>query len=334
MESQVANNKEISQREMIAKFVHDVADMEVRALILRETVNKSKETISNELSAAENGYKKKVQKTEEAERDYNEQKVKRETSFSKYRKLTRSKGEIVGFCFLHFIAFVIIVSVLSVFEDLSPLVQTILQGVFLFTYGLIFYFVWHTSEKRSYQTYRGTEKEVVQKKKEFDEQRSLQDKAKVELEKKYKDNAEAEKRINALIDSITQIEQNLRECYSLDIIKPAYQNLVSVVILDEIFVNDKADTMREAMILCDAEIRHAELLGKLDQVMHALQTLSSTLAGMVAVLENINTNVELISRDVCSIAENQERIAYATESMQRSAENADFYIAQKRIGAL
>ena len=65
--------------------------------------------------------------------------------------------------------------------------------------------------------------------------------------------------------------------------------------------------MREAMLLCDTEIRHAELIGKLDQVVHALKALSSTMISMSSVLDGINTN--------------------------RSAENTDFYIAQKRAGA-
>ena len=149
---------------------------------------------------------------------------------------------------------------------------------------------------------------------------------------------EQEKQVEKIARQMEQdadtITESLKQCYELGVVRPSYRNLISVVILDDIFTNDKADTMREANLLCDTEIRHAELVGKLDEVVHALKALASSIQSMSHVLSAINTNVSLISQDVYRMSETQEEIKYATESVKKSADNADFYIAQKRAGSL
>ena len=152
------------------------------------------------------------------------------------------------------------------------------------------------------------------------------------------DAIEQEKQVELMARRLEQdadrITENLKRCYELGVIMPSYRNLVSVVILDDIFTNDKADTMREANLLCDTEIRHAELVGKLDEVVHALKTLASSIQSMSHILSAINTNVSLISQDIYRMAETQEEIKYAADAIKSSADNADFYIAQRRAGAL
>ena len=142
------------------------------------------------------------------------------------------------------------------------------------------------------------------------------------------------KRADELDSAADVIDEKLKICYSLGIIQHSYQNLVCVVVIDAIFINDKADTMREAMLLCDTELRHYELINKLDDIYHSLRALAMGMQRMSEILNSIDAGVNRIGDEVASMIKSQERIAYATESIKRSADNADFYIAQKRAGAL
>ena len=99
-------------------------------------------------------------------------------------------------------------------------------------------------------------------------------------------------------------------------------------------MNNKADTIREALLLCDIELRHAEVVTKLNDINDSLKSLGNNIRAMNDLLQRINSNITSISADVSSINQKQSHIAYATESARRSADNLDFYISQRRAGIL
>lgn len=103
--------------------------------------------------------------------------------------------------------------------------------------------------------------------------------------------------------------------------------------------------MREAMILCDQALRHQEEMKGLNSILNMLSSIAGYMRELNETVRSINFNISMISQDVYRMAENQaqaqarneamqERIAYAAESIKQSADNADFYIAQRRAGIL
>ena len=355
MELQATGNQEIAQKEMVSKFVHDVADMEVRKFTLQEIVNKCRKDMPATEKNLSNRYEKVLKEIESCRQNLamtqsrmNNQHEWHPDTFIEYCRdvdSNKSKKRLIGYGFLHFSVFVTIVSVLSVFETVfSSKELSFLQLGSFICYVMVYLGIWYLVRHHKYKKEREKQiKKYLQEKERWpeviislNEQMTKKEKEQKEITAllDYIREGDCRKTIEQIDATLAQINQNLQTCYSLNIIKPAYRNLISVVILDEIFANDKADTMREAMLLCDTEIRHAELIGKLDQVVHALKTLSATMISISSILNGINTNISLISQDVYKLSENQGRIAYATESLQKSADNTDFYIAQKRAGAL
>ena len=98
--------------------------------------------------------------------------------------------------------------------------------------------------------------------------------------------------------------------------------------------NNFQDKRSEAILLCDTELRHYELINKLNDIYLSLKALASGIQRMNEVLEEINLNVRHISTDVFEMKQIGKDIAYVSESLKSSAENTDFYIAQRRAGAL
>ena len=148
-------------------------------------------------------------------------------------------------------------------------------------------------------------------------------------------------KVKELRSASEDITGKIQKCYELNVIKPAYRNFVCVTILNEIFLNDKADTMRDAMLLCDEVLRHQEEIAGLNHIVEALNSIANYMREIKHTLDSISLSVDMICKDVYSLADKQDellksqrRIAYATESRQKSADNTDFYIAQKRAGAL
>ena len=356
MELQEMGNQEIAPKDMMSKFVHDVADMEVRKFTLQEIVNKCRKDMPATVGTLKSRSKKILEEIDLCRRKLankqeaiNKQHEWHPDTFIEYCRdedRDKSKARFIGYGFLHFAVFVTIVSLIGAFFEThwSTNELTFAQFGSFACYVLMFFGIWYQVRHCKYKKARRDqiEKHLREKEKWPEEIASLSEqivKKEEELQEirtalDYLEGGDCGKKLDRLDATVAQIDQNLQACYSLNIIKPSYRNLISVVILDEIFTNDKADTMREAMLLCDTEIRHAELIGKLDQVVHALKALSSTMISMSSVLDGINTNISLISQDVYKMSEKQGRIVYAAESLQRSAENTDFYIAQKRAGAL
>lgn len=348
MELQATGNQGITNRSAIAKFVHDVADMEVRVFTLRRAakrirkdVQKKKEELGTEIRNRENECEKISNKLKET----NERAEKKKNELEKERKnswwLSIKTAAIVGLAILPFIGMLIS------FDGVEKLFRGREHWLLISGYIVIFILMFilmlflsktdyaHQVKKYTSEYLPNLRNEINTIEKEHAAAHQMVISAQTDLQNfEHKTIPALFARAEALEKDAKLIEEKLRQCYELDIVKPSYRKLVCVVILDEIFTNDKADTMREAMLLCDTEIRHAELIGKLDEVIHSLKTLASTLQYMTHVLENINSNVSLISQDVYRIAESQDRIAYATESIKQSAANADYYIEQKRMGVL
>ncbi|MBO5042208.1 MAG: hypothetical protein J6D87_04520 [Clostridia bacterium] len=349
MELQATGNQGITNRSAIAKFVHDVADMEVRVFTLRRAAKRIRKDAQKKKEALEAEACNRKFELDRINGRLGTARGKRydETEKLKFhwvKKLFAALGIGIGVGF----GIWMFLGIISVFGEVPSWIinffnlgngfgSLLILSLLIWLVTFIMSIILHAFDVKDTisPNILGFTTEINTLEKELQTVYQSLLNAQAELQKFE---SQIIPKLSTQADSLEKdaklIEEKLRQCYELDIVKPSYRKLVCVVILDEIFTNDKADTMREAMLLCDTEIRHAELIGKLDEVIHSLKTLASTLQYMTHVLENINSNVSLISQDVYRIAESQDRIAYATESIKQSAANADYYIEQKRMGVL
>ena len=352
MESYNAEYNNIAeQKEMIAKYVHDIADMEVRHFTLQEIICNSPQSTEQKKNEIETKvYKWKIE-FEKAQQECTKNEVilsevkDRKKYAVKYHSEEYSDDSLLtGYriC-LGIMIFLILVSICilsngiidaknfdSAFTAVLPITAVVIIAFVILKCSLN-----SRIKERQFRAIVKQEALVKENKKRVSENQELYERAVAE-QKEFIENIlpNVQVSVQEMKDSCEQIRQDLDRCYALGIVKPSYRNLISLVILDDIFINDKADTMREAMILCDVEIRHAELIGKLDEVVTALRALADSIQSIHAILNTINMNVSMISQDIYKMTESQERIAYAAESVKKSADNVDTYIYQKRVGMI
>lgn len=132
--------------------------------------------------------------------------------------------------------------------------------------------------------------------------------------------------IGAFSKTIDKLENALKVYYQAGIIPPDYRNAACVEIIDYVFRNDQADTMREATLLCNQYQWHGEL-------MDVLHELGSVMVGINNTLNDINNNISALSADIEELASGQREIAkesklarYAAESSAKSAEYMEWRV--------
>ena len=344
----VKSPQSLMQKDNMTKLVHDVADMEVRAFSLREAAKKCRKDADKK----ENDARRAVDSAESILKRLNDdnvailENISKIDTFKKYCKHTYSGLRMFGYIFMHMFFVSLTFSLLGAaltalffgadFENAfeSPY-YVVGAGIALILYFSLFFTLWYKSKKDGFSTLlqkNESELSQVRSKIQAEEERLIT--AKKNLEDEVIEAQKLRKKADELDAAATKIYGKLKECYSLGVIQHSYQNLVCVVVIDSIFLNDKADTMREAMLLCDTELRHYELINKLNDIYNSLAALAMGLQGMSEVLESISSNVRNISYEVGRMSNDQEKVAFAVESIKKSTDNVDFYIAQQRAGML
>ena len=342
-DSVVTSNKNDS----LFQFVNSIADMEIRKFTLIESAQQSKNKAQQEndqrtqrLQLAKDNLNSRKKAMDDAKSSLDQI-----STYRKYMKLTRSPSRFWG----TFFAFVFIYGFVAGISSplLSGLLELIIfgtsfeefKGVFVIPL-LIFDFIIYLIILRS-RRHKKYNKELNSRKKQYKTTAKNYDQALEQLTSATKDFNESQiivpqmlQKVKELEESTRVIEKNLEKCYESNIIPPSYRNLICIILINDVFINNKADSIREAILLCDIEIRHAEIVNKLNDINHSLQSLASSMHSIDALLQKMNSNISSICSDISSIRTQHNRITYAAESMQRSAENLDFYIAQRRVGAL
>lgn len=340
MELQPVNNQqEMAQKDFTVKFVHDITDMAVRAYTLKNAADKLREELAAEekkldpeIQKAKWGLEKENGNLQKSEREY-KRNYRTYLSFFFHDPFHDGWAKIPILPTLIF-AFGFSIS-MGLFVSNGDLPARIVADSFLAVYAL-FSFILHTVCIVNYKRRKKWKLSSIQLCKNrvneaIENLKQMEDEYNHFIDVTFVNGLKRSEEMN---EAANEIDEMLLKCYALNIVKPDYQNLVCLLILDNIFMNDKADTMREAMLLCDTELRHNELVGKLNEVVHALHTLSKRLQGLDRVMNSIDANISRVSQEASRMADMQEQISYATESIQKSAENTDFFIAQHRAGAL
>ena len=176
------------------------------------------------------------------------------------------------------------------------------------------------------------EKELKEAQKLCDRQRSRMYKAKEEADiakqaakqkiKPINDRIELKERafttqISDLRAKRNQVQSTLSRFYDLGVIPPDYRYMDCAIMLDQIFRNDLADTMREAIKIYDERVYRGEVIKGIDRICSMLGNLS---VGMMAIeqrLSSIDSNVKMMSQDLYNFS---ERIAQGQAKQQKATE--------------
>ena len=341
--------KKVSKSEMV-RFVHDVKELEVKALTLEDTAKECRK----EVQRINEDHKKKKNKVEQElnsrKNDLNSlsQERKQKMASLKFWRDLLIGGiiAIIPGLILAAIVFSILVEWMPMgldnfyysnydgnyllytnpkgafYHDVRSIVYPLVVGIVcVITIGIVF-FCKETKKKKLEKMLSDKEKQT----------RNRFLKIKDEWECVLREEVEANTQIARLEDYIKKLEcasveirNHLAWLYSINIIPPRYQRFDCVSIIDDLFLNDQADSMRDATLLCDERIHWGN-------VEDSLRELVQTVYCVRVAMESIARDVSMMSQDVFRIAETQSEMLseakstrYAAEATQQAAERTAFY---------
>ena len=140
-----------------------------------------------------------------------------------------------------------------------------------------------------------------------------------------------------LATQISEIEKNKQKLYSLNIVPPDYRELDCLIEFDQIFRNDLADTMREAVMIYERRVANGEIIQGIQKIYHMLGELVATMRNIESALYSIQSEVRLMSDDLFKFASSYEKsqesllsetraARYATEALQQTQERCEWYM--------
>lgn len=148
------------------------------------------------------------------------------------------------------------------------------------------------------------------------------------------------------------IKNALLELYAFNIIPPDYRFMDCVIILDQIFRNDLADTMREAIKIYEERVFRGSVIRGMDKIVSMLGQLSSDMSAISLKLDMINNNVAHMSGDlerfnqriVSESAKNRAATEdliretqlgrYTNEKLLESNKRLEYYAEEYRMGRM
>lgn len=139
--------------------------------------------------------------------------------------------------------------------------------------------------------------------------------------------------VHTKYNELLAIRNNL---YSIGIIPPDYRTMDCVYVFDQIFRNDLADTMRQAVALYEERAFRGEIIRGMGTIISKLDSLQGTMSDLVSDIYSVKQNVSFMSQDVFRMAEaqskhndkmleNSKATRYAAETVQKYSEEAKKY---------
>ena len=126
-------------------------------------------------------------------------------------------------------------------------------------------------------------------------------------------------------ENVSYIRENLQILFEVNILPPRYRRFDCITIIDDLFVNDQVDTMREATLLCDERVHWGIVEDSLQELVKTEHCISEA-------VQSIARDVSMMSQDVFRIAENSaatlseaKSTRYAAEATARAAERVEYY---------
>ena len=140
-----------------------------------------------------------------------------------------------------------------------------------------------------------------------------------------------------LTQHISKIEDEKQKLYALNIVPLDYRELDCLIEFDQIFRNDLADTMREAVKIYEERVFRGEVIRGVDKIYTMLEELTATMRNIESAFYSIQSEVRLMSDDLfkftSSCEKSQENLLsetraarYATEALQKTQERCEWYM--------
>ena len=153
-----------------------------------------------------------------------------------------------------------------------------------------------------------------------------------------------EAQAQTLLQQADIIASQKAKLYQLGIVPPDYRTLDCVIMLNSIFKNDLADTMRDAILLYDERVFRGEVLKGIQKIYDMLGKLASSMRAIESHLMNVRQEVKDMTAEMRGIAselhehkhsledmvKESRATRYAAESLQRSNELLLMYEREKR----
>ncbi len=363
---------EIVSKKTVAQFVHDVAEMETAIYTLDRMIERERKDHHTRVM-------NNSQRISEIERELHTQEKELEAEKSR-RKINRSfLGRInnivddifdalydIWECYLKYVLLVFGVGLIPlifisglIFESLNLTWNQFLWGAGIIA-GIVFVIVplilfvvfikQSCSTDKEFNNKNDNEYRLLQKKVESTQNTllSLKDRSKeLDIAGKLIEQQIITTKSNCMI-----IKNALLELYAFNIIPPDYRYMDCVIILDQIFRNDLADTMREAIKIYEERVFRGSVIRGMDKIVSMLGRLSSDMSAISLKLDMINNNVAHMSNDLNRF---NERIAsesaknravtedliretqlgrYTNEKLLESNKRLEYYAEEYRMGRM
>ncbi len=324
-------NQNLTKKEALGQYVHDMVDLEIRAFSLRKMTEDAREEVMGINQHI-------VQETNRINKE-------KEDVYKKYDSVTNKMahrslgGELAQVMYDWWldswgaIFLVLPLIVWGIFIIIRSFQGTVDEVIFPTLLGLIALYLLQIfiavpvakvrlNDDSSVRYYTKKCREIEEKYLDLQKYIETQEKYAATL-LAYADGIDGE---------VVKIETALQKNYALNIIPPDYRRLECLVWIDYAFRNDQVDTMREATLQCDKWVRH-------NDTMKALKELAENIRSVAVLLENMDSNISMMNQDLFRIAEAQEQqlsesqsARYAMESVQKSTERLAMYEDMKRAG--
>lgn len=363
------------EKRTIAQFVHDAVEMETAIFTLDKMIEECKdrqETINIEA-------KKDL---EEAEEDLEEakNKVPGQTLPSVITAPPRKEeigcittgcgGFLLGLAIVFGVVFIAYIVFYVFFKDVE--ISEIINGVAfaLFFYGtialtvLISFILAIRKRNNKYKKEMKLYKELSQKIKENERRAEgyrlesviiCQDRvrnAKARIIEAEKESQMIDLQINEIKAKRKQLQSDLSVFYNYGIIPPDYRYMDCVIILDQIFRNDLADTMRDAIKIYEERVFRGSVIRGMDKICEKLDELSSDMSAISLRLDMIDSNISRMSDDLSNYnqrllieSENNRAVTddliretqlgrYTNEKLLESNKRLEYYAEEYRMGRM
>ena len=120
----------------------------------------------------------------------------------------------------------------------------------------------------------------------------------------------SELQIAKCLESAQTIRGNLVRIYeTADLIPPDYREMDCVLAFQQIFRNDLADTMREAVMIYEQRVYRQEVIRGMDRIYHELQDLNSSMYYIKHTLTGIRDNVSMMSQDLFQVVGKMDQMS-------------------------
>lgn len=140
-----------------------------------------------------------------------------------------------------------------------------------------------------------------------------------------------QEQLDDLDQAIARMTRQREQFYGANLIPVDYRTLDCVFMLDQIFRNDLADTMREAIAKYEERVYRGEVIQGISAIVSRLDNLTGLMSDLGRQLGSIQTQVSFMSNDLYDMAERQSKAQsqimeetrlrrYATEELNRNAE--------------